>query len=503
MDFDHLDQLRDLSRQPLQPATPQRSAWGAVVRGAAAGAAEFFSDFTGLNPQPDPVSRRTPSPVDEMVKQSDAKNAEMARRSREYARELRPDPATAGLAENIVFGLSRGLTKAAGAVATAGPVAGAVAFGGSEAAAINDDLERVGVDPQTRGKVAALTGVANAASILLPMSGPTLKSTAALYLAGGPGGFIAQQAGTRQILESAGYAQEASKYDPLDPVGLTLSALVPLPFAAGGAWRNIKANRAARAVEPPRVDGEPMPAVDPRDATDAAMVHNLTALRDAQEAAVKSGEMPVKLEPVPDAPAVPAAAIPEPVRPVVMEPQAARPDLGRFSDAYESARALLDESRTTGKPLEQIVTDRTVTPEVNNLALGLREAGDDVRRVTALVERLSREARDHSKTAGDATADAVQGMMALTEQQLRDLAPPAKASTPTLMEQTASRVDQLRAQAPDTPVRVAEDGKLVNVADELDRAKREASEGLDDELGALDAYLLRVAAECALSLGAI
>ena len=91
----------------------------------------------------------------------------------------------------------------------------------------------------------------------LPAAGQTLAGTAGLYLAGGPGGYVAQQALTRQILDGAGYDKLADRYDPLDPVGLALSGLVPLPFAAVG-YRNARAGQAARNAEALRT--APMPS---------------------------------------------------------------------------------------------------------------------------------------------------------------------------------------------------------------------------------------------------
>ena len=45
------------------------------------------------------------------------------------------------------------------------------------------------------------------------------------------------------------------------------------------------------------------------------------------------------------------------------------------------------------------------------------------------------------------------------------------------------------------------EGKRISTAEELDRARLEAAEGTDFELGTLDADLLRIAADCALSVG--
>jgi hypothetical protein len=52
------------------------------------------------------------------------------------------------------------------------------------------------------------------------------------------------------------------------------------------------------------------------------------------------------------------------------------------------------------------------------------------------------------------------------------------------------------------PVLIGEDGKAIAAADALAAVRKLAAEGTDTELGSLDADLVRVAAGCALSLGA-
>lgn len=69
------------------------------------------------------------------------------------------------------------------------------------------------------------------------------------------------------------------------------------------------------------------------------------------------------------------------------------------------------------------------------------------------------------------------------------------------MSTVAARVADLEATAPGMVVRIAEDGKPVTLADDLAEVRRLAAEGSDTTLGALDADLLRVAVECALSTG--
>jgi len=534
MDFDNTAALDARDKlPPPPPKAPERSAWGAIPRGVAGAAAQIGADaasflratgtagaiaaegdagIVGVMGQ-DAV-RAGADEARRRLREGTEFDSAFARQARDYERSLRPDAATASTAEQVVYSLTRGLTKAVGSVATAGPVGGAAIFGGSEAAATYDDLTREGVDSATAGKAAAVAGVANAAGVLLPMAGPTLKATVGLYAIGGPGGFMAQQAATREILRNANYAAIAERYDPTDMLGLGLAAGIPLPFAGAGALRNIRAAKAAKAAdvppvaEPtapvapdaaPRVDApealqvaEPPRVELPQETIDAAMVHNLTVLQDAADA-VRVAE-PVRAVEAPrvDVPAEPArpidAAPIEPARPV--DPPKA-PDLGPLTEAYNAARAQMDGARTEAVP-----------KEVSNIIAGLREAADDPRRIEALVRNLAREAAIPGKSPADATADAVQSTRALTEQDLAGTQKPQKPQTPDALRMVDERVKKLEAEKANMPVRVTEDGQTVTVADEMARVRREIDEGSDVELGRLDADLVKVAAECALSLGA-
>ncbi|MDB5453250.1 MAG: hypothetical protein JWO33_1828, partial [Caulobacteraceae bacterium] len=111
---------------------------------------------------------------------------------------------------------------------------GAALTGGDEGLTEADRLKQEGVDLATRTKAGLVSGVSAAAAVAVPVVGVGAKSTAALVAIGGPGSFAAQQAATRAILQHAGYDQLASQYDPLDPVGLAVSTLVPAGFGLHG-----------------------------------------------------------------------------------------------------------------------------------------------------------------------------------------------------------------------------------------------------------------------------
>lgn len=151
---------------------------------------------------------------------------------RAKADEFAPDPTTSHTADQVLFGLTRLGTKVAAAVSVGNlPTAGALLFA-EEGNTAYRELRAKGLDHDTALKVAAVQG-AGAAAAVIPMAGPTIKSTVGLMVAGGPGTFMAQEALSKKILEQAGYHDEASRHDPLDPLGLTLSIALPAVF--GGA----------------------------------------------------------------------------------------------------------------------------------------------------------------------------------------------------------------------------------------------------------------------------
>jgi Transglycosylase SLT domain len=168
---------------------------------------------------------------------------------RERSARLVPDAATSHAADQVLYGLPRLGTKIAVATAAAGPagtLGAAGIVGAEETNTATRELMAKGIDPTTALRAGAVQG-AGAAAALVPFAGPTIKATAALAVGAGPGVFMAQEAAARKILQSAGYADEASKHDPLDPLGLTISTLLPAVF--GGAHA-VGLARAAKTAPP-------------------------------------------------------------------------------------------------------------------------------------------------------------------------------------------------------------------------------------------------------------
>lgn len=151
---------------------------------------------------------------------------------RQRAKEVMPDPTKTHAAEQIIAGVAEFATQAVTYAAGAGPVA-PLLLAGDVGMAEADKLKQEGVDLATRTKAGAVAGAVAGVSVALPVAVPTsVAKTTALVVAGGPGGFIAQNAAERAILQNAGYDKQANQYDPLDPVGLALSTLVPAGFGA-------------------------------------------------------------------------------------------------------------------------------------------------------------------------------------------------------------------------------------------------------------------------------
>lgn len=271
----------------MPPAPPQRierSAWSAPFRGLAAGAMQAAASIAdevegfghvmgaaGTDSAGGMFSTQSPEERAQSIQARARLNAEGVDMDSEVGdalrgrvKDFRPDPNTAGLAEHILYEVPRFVVKAAGYMMAMTPLPGATALGADEALTTSADLRGLGVDKQAAFEVGALAGAVGGVTAVLPLTG-TILQRVGLAVVGGPGAFMAQMAGTRAVLDDASYGELAQQYDPLDPTGLAISALVPLPFLAHGII-GLRA-RAGRV---------------PQTQIDAAMVHNLTLQQDVR-----------------------------------------------------------------------------------------------------------------------------------------------------------------------------------------------------------------------------
>lgn len=300
--------INDLITRPPQTPTPQASkfsAWKtltAAPRGVGTGANEtaggiadvlgaFGQTMAATDARSGMFSTQTP----EQRKQETQARRKMLDEGLEFsagddfrqqARQWMPDAATSHVAEQTVFGLTRFGTKAVAGAAVAGPVVGAGLVGLDEALTTADDLKRHGVDPLTRSQVGAAVGLTSALVVAMPVAGNTATQTAALVAVGGPLSFMGQQAATREILQAADYTQLADQYDPLDPVGLAVSTIIPAGF---GMWamRGVRRRAAGRTADTPELapDRNPAPEGDAARAQDPAQTEPLRPTPEQVDAA--------------------------------------------------------------------------------------------------------------------------------------------------------------------------------------------------------------------------
>lgn len=210
---------------------------------------------------------------------------------RSKAAEFAPDPQTAHVADQVVYGLTRFGTKAVAAVVAAGPVAGSALLGAEETNTQYRALLDKGVDSDAALLTAATIGGASAVGAVLPVSATALPTmagkiagTTALVGLGGPGLYAAQEGIANQILSTAGYDQEAATHDPTDPLGLALSTIIPGGFGAWSLRNAVRQQRAAlkfqteaQALEAAKLSPEEQAASDAFERSEA----NLAQLRAA------------------------------------------------------------------------------------------------------------------------------------------------------------------------------------------------------------------------------
>ena len=397
--------------------------WGALVRGPAAGVLDMVDiparqveREQNLRVRGLPSLRERDERLPKIGEEIDMQSP-LARSVREA---LTPDPMTTGVMSQIVFGAGNVLTQAGIMGLAGGPLVGAGGVGVVQGAIETGKLQDEGVDTATAVQAGLVKGATMAASFAAPVIGKTLLETLGIIAVTGPGAFMAEQAGIRAVLEQADYDTQAAKYDPFDPVGLTVSTLAPALFAgAAGAMRGA----ARKALPPDAVEGaralknqvEAERQVLVRDQADPAVqAAHQKALADAA-VAIDAGRPLDGLLPPAD-PAVVAqveaevrarlAADPElraAVEAAATGPEAPRPDvpLIQFAEAkledadgqaLDGIAATFDNGRGSTGTLELGIRDGRLFPVwVDNGIYGGERRSSGV--VTSLYEAAIREAQ--------------------------------------------------------------------------------------------------------------
>lgn len=244
---------RDLARPPVADEPQSFNAWSfmaagakGVPRGGLQGAGSVSDLLSGFGTA---LAATNPSGEGMFSTGTDSEKAQAGQASarlaagqafdpaagnalRRKANEFAPDPQSSSKADQVINGLATGVTKAATAITLMGPLPGAAAFGAGEANNTYRELIEKGVDEDTAMKVAGVTGVASGVGAAIPVGGATVAQTMGLVLASGPATFVAQEKLSHDILEKAGYKDEASLHNPTDPLGLALSTVIPFAFGA-------------------------------------------------------------------------------------------------------------------------------------------------------------------------------------------------------------------------------------------------------------------------------
>lgn len=540
---------------PMQRKDPPKrfSTWGmfaAAPKGVAAGAAEgtaSTADILGafgqvdatipvwqdmFSSSPDAEKRRKEQieATDKLRKNGIDYNSEAGRSFRNVSAAYTPDAQTTHVAESAVFNLFRVGSKAITAAATMGNIPGAVVAGVEEGFTQADQLGQQGVDLATRTKVGAVTAVTNAVGFALPAAGKTWLQTGALALAGGPVSFVAQNAATREILQAADYSKLADQYDPLDPVGLTLSTVLPLGFGAL-AMRGAKVKGGATVQDAPKVappddlvdaarvqlvrqnmDGtNPLPgdlgaadahhkaytqAMDQQAAGERVQVDvpEAVAVKASQDMAARVDAMRAEVAKI-------EADIPpnilqknQPIAPV--EPaQAAINNVAQ--DAGFNPAALANEATQMlqgGRPVAQVIGEleaggTKVTPELQNMLVGASEFGGRINELVDQVNALKAQ-RGPSAQPFDLIAQAVENLRSGTKVDAPKPTNPLEARLADMEVRNPTALDAAMHAGFD------DQGKptgTMTARDYLEMIKKEAAND------SADASLLEVAANCFLA----
>jgi len=345
---------------------------------------------------------------------------------------------------------------------------------------------------------------------------------------------MAQQQATRSILENANYGEIAKQYDPLDPVGLTVATLVPAGFAAAaragarGAAKPLETGTKAPETAPETVPQTP-DIVPTRDDIDAAMVHNLTTLRDVHEAtppekfAAELWRGQVTENPNFKAWFGDSKVVGEDGSPMVVY-HGTGADIQQFnvSERGEFGGGIYLTPDTTGA--SDYAMYRAQGPaNVMPVYVSIRNPAGAAEASQVASWKGEENARAELIRRGyDGVIDMRSGqIVAFRPEQIKSAignsgkfdpnsgsltdriepTAPAKPAEDVTPELYRARVEQLATEQPDLVARLDDAGQPVRLADELAAVRKAAQEGTDTEFGALDAPLLKVAAECALATG--
>lgn len=180
--------------------------------------------------------------------------------------EYTPDPERTSMAAQVIYGVSNGLAKygmATVAGAATGPASVVVTptlFGASVGISEAQKLKDEGVDDATATKAGMVSTAMNAFWGGVPGAfGKSLTAKVATGASLGAFTSFNEMSAIKTILDNANYSKLALKYDPTDPVGMGVNALVGGlmgPMSAGMSWKTKSSKAEVGTGGPTYVDVE-------------------------------------------------------------------------------------------------------------------------------------------------------------------------------------------------------------------------------------------------------
>lgn len=169
-----------------------------------------------------------------------------------------PD-ARMGTAGQLIFGAGDVIPGAVAGTMLGGPAGGAAVVGATQGYADMVMAKQKGVDDLTALGQGTITGLTQAAGVVLPGSvGASVAKSVGVGVAGNVGLGMAQRAATGALLEQRGYADLAKQYETFDTEAMILDAVLGGAFGVLGA----KTHKAGEAPSPSPADIIPQPVID-------------------------------------------------------------------------------------------------------------------------------------------------------------------------------------------------------------------------------------------------
>jgi hypothetical protein len=208
--------------------------FGQALKGAGQGAAKGEELLGGLwHAHGALMSAVAPAAISKLYEGEESFADKVTQDARERVKALTPDPATTGIAANVIHGLASSITRYSMGSLAGGVGGAATLLGGTEALDRYNDLSEQGVTPGAATASAGIAGVAGAAGAVMPAGfGSSLIGK---ILTGGVSnvGFgLASRYADHAVLEAAGYHDMAAQTKVWDNTSVAADLVLGGAFGA-------------------------------------------------------------------------------------------------------------------------------------------------------------------------------------------------------------------------------------------------------------------------------